>query len=120
MKIASHTSQLEQASAPFEQALRASTRAAIAGGRTLLAGSDGARIFSATRAISRLAHQIARPIDWSATLEALAESGVSRVLDLGPGHALAEMMHALHPTIPCYAVDGFRTIGGLRRWIASE
>ena len=39
----------------------------------------------------------------------------------GPaGHALAEMMHAFLPDVRCYAADGFRTIEGLRRWIASE
>ncbi len=68
----------------------------------------------------KLACQVARPIDWSATLEALAELGVNRVLDLGPGHALAEMMQAFLPDVRCYAADGFRTIKGLRRWIASE
>ena len=60
--------------------------------RFLLAGDGGERIFSVPDATTKLACQVARPIDWAATLEALAELGVDRVLDLGPGHALAEMM----------------------------
>ncbi|WP_409190268.1 hypothetical protein [Bradyrhizobium sp. RDM4] len=68
----------------------------------------------------KLACQVARPVDWSAALEALAELGVNRVLDLGPGHALAEMMQAFRPDIRCYAADGFRTLHGLRNWIASQ
>jgi [acyl-carrier-protein] S-malonyltransferase len=120
VKIASHTAPLEPACAPFQQALQASQHSAIANRRILLAGGDGERIFSTTNAMAKLAHQIARPIDWSATLEALAELGADRVLDLGPGHALAEMMHAVAPSIGAYSGDGFRTLGGLRNWIAAE
>jgi [acyl-carrier-protein] S-malonyltransferase len=120
VRIASHTRQLEQACRPFQLTLDASTRSAIANQRVLLAGGDGERIFSASNATAKLACQVARPIDWSATLEALAELGVSRVLDLGPGHALAEMMQAFLPSVRCYAADGFRTIGGLRDWLQSH
>jgi [acyl-carrier-protein] S-malonyltransferase len=119
VKIASHTSQLEQACEPLRQAIEASTRAPVADQRILLAGGDGERIFSVSDATAKLAGQIARPIDWAATLEALAELGVDRVLDLGPGHALAEMMQSFSPSIRCYAADGFRTMDGLRNWFAS-
>ncbi|MGL9622953.1 acyltransferase domain-containing protein [Bradyrhizobium sp. U531] len=120
VRIASHTARLEQAWKPLQQALDHSALSAIADSRLLLAGGDGERIFSATCATAKLARQVARPIDWSATLEAVAELGVTRVLDLGPGHALAEMMQAFQPTVRCYAADGFRTLDGLRNWITSE
>ena len=61
----------------------------------------------------------ARLVDWSATLESLAELGITRVLDLGPGHALAELMRSFRPDIRCYAADGFHTLDGLRNWLAS-
>ncbi len=120
VKIASHTTQLDRASKPFEQALAGSRRSPVASRYTLLAGGDGERIFSASDAIEKLARQVARPIDWSATLEALAELGVSKVLDVGPGHALAEMMQASFPSVRGYSADGFRTVDGLRNWIASN
>ena len=120
VKIASHTSRLEPAQEPLRQAIESSGHSAIASQRILLAGSDGERIFSATNAMAKLARQIARPIDWSATLEALAELGADRALDLGPGHALAEMMQAFLPSIRCYSADGFATLDGLRNWIASH
>jgi len=119
VRIASHTSRLEAACQPLQQALTASTRAPVAGQRILLAGDGGERIFSVSDATAKLACQVARPIDWAATLEALAELGVDRVLDLGPGHAQAEMMQGAFPSIRSYAADGFRTIDGLRHWIAS-
>ncbi|WP_076866039.1 acyltransferase domain-containing protein [Bradyrhizobium mercantei] len=120
VKIASHTPLLDQARVPLQRALGASRRSSIANQRILLAGGDGERIFSPASATSKLACQVARPIDWAATLEALAEFGVERVLDLGPGHALAEMMQGVLPSIRCYAADGFRTVDGLRSWVASE
>ncbi|WP_234686008.1 acyltransferase domain-containing protein [Bradyrhizobium monzae] len=119
VKIASHTRRLAQACEPLQQALDASRHSAIASERFLLAGGDGERIFSVAGATAKLADQVARPIDWSATLEALAELGVTRVLDLGPGHALAEMMRASQPSMRCYAADGFHSADGLRRWIAA-
>jgi malonyl CoA-acyl carrier protein transacylase len=120
VKIASHTQQLEQACKPLQQALDASRRFPIASQRILLAGRDGERIFSVADATAKLAYQVARTIDWSAALEALAEFGISRVLDLGPGHALAEMTQAFLPSTRCYAADGFHTIDGLRNWVAAE
>ncbi|WP_248879135.1 acyl transferase [Bradyrhizobium japonicum] len=120
VKIASHTRRLGPACTPLQQALATSRRTPVADQRTLLAGDGGERIFSVTDATAKLACQIARPIDWATTLEALVELGVDQVLDLGPGHALAEMMQGFHPSIRCYAADGFRTIDGLRSWVASE
>ncbi|MBW7965070.1 acyltransferase domain-containing protein [Bradyrhizobium sp. BR 10261] len=119
VKIASHTTRLAQACTPLRKALEASRRAAVASGRVLLAGDGGERIFAAEDATAKLANQVAHPVDWAATLEVLSELGVTRVLDLGPGHALAEMMQAFRSSTPCYAADGFRTIAGLRNWIAS-
>ncbi len=119
VKIASHTRQLAAACPSLQRALDASRPAAITSQRVLLAGSDGERVFSAHGAIERLAYQVARPIDWSATLMAVAELGVSSVLDLGPGHALADVMEGVVPSIRCYAADGFRTVDGLRKWVAS-
>ncbi|WP_166303090.1 acyltransferase domain-containing protein [Bradyrhizobium sp. 2S1] len=120
VKIASHTSHLAQACAPLQQALDGSRRAPVASELILLSGGDGERIFSAGSATAKLAGQVACPIDWEATLEALAELGVTRVLDLGPGHPLAEMAQAFLPSIRCYATDGFHTVDGLRGWVASR
>ncbi|MBR0895907.1 acyltransferase domain-containing protein [Bradyrhizobium tropiciagri] len=116
VKIASHTSRLAEACGPLQQALDAGKRSAISSQRILLAGGDGERIFTPSQATAKLAHQIAQPIDWSATLTALSELGITRLLDLGPGHALAEMAQAFLPSIRCYAADGFHTVDGLRSW----
>ncbi|WP_244521635.1 acyltransferase domain-containing protein [Bradyrhizobium sp. DOA9] len=120
VRIASHTTRLAPACKPLQRALAASRLGTVVSQRLLLAGGDGERIFSVAAATTKLAKQVARPVDWSATLEALAELGVTEVLDLGPGHALAEMMQAFRPSMPCYSADGFHSIDGLRKWIASK
>jgi [acyl-carrier-protein] S-malonyltransferase len=120
VKVASHTPRLAGAVDPFRVALEGATSAGPKRGRLLLAGGDGTRIFSAADATAKLAAQVATPIDWAAALEALVESGVDRVLDLGPGHALADMMRAAFPAIPSYAVDSFRSLEGGRTWLGSN
>lgn len=120
VKIASHTTRLAPACKPLQQALDASEQSAVAGQHVLLAGGDGERIFAVEGATAKLANQVAHPIDWVAALEALGELGVTEVLDLGPGHALAEMMQASQPSMRCYAADGFCTVDGLRNWVAGE
>jgi [acyl-carrier-protein] S-malonyltransferase len=42
-----------------------------------------------------------------------------RILDLGPGHALADMARAALPEVRSYAADGFHSVDGLRGWVAA-
>jgi [acyl-carrier-protein] S-malonyltransferase len=119
VRVASHTPRLDSAVPAFRAALGDLRLAKPGSGGILLSGEDGSRIFSPERAIDRLAVQIARTINWASTLEALLEQGVDHVLDLGPGHALADMVHGAYPDIRAYAVDGFRTAAGLRDWLAT-
>ncbi|HWT97411.1 MAG TPA: acyltransferase domain-containing protein [Terriglobales bacterium] len=119
VRIASHTPRLAAAVPVFHAALRDAGSIKPRVGCILLSGGDGSRIFPVAKSADRLAAQIADPIDWAATLEALVELGVDHVLDLGPGHALADMMHGAYPDIRTYAVDGFRTADGLRHWLGT-
>lgn len=120
VKIASHTACLAAAVAPIRIALAAETSSGPLAGRRLLAGGDGERVVAAATATAKLAAQVAAPIDWATTLEVLSESGVDRVLDLGPGHALAEMARVALPEVQSYAVDAFHSIEGIRNWLTSR
>jgi [acyl-carrier-protein] S-malonyltransferase len=115
--VASHTARLAGAVAPFREALQHATAAGPKHGRLLLAGAGGARVFSAAGAIAGLAAEVASPLDWAATLQALVELGVDRVLDLGPGDALADMIRHAFGSVAGYAASGFRSVDGLRDWI---
>lgn len=119
VRIASHTARLSAAVAPFLAALKAAAHDEPTAGCQLLAGGTGARIYRAEAAFERLAQQVATTINWAGTLEALVERGVDTVLDLGPGHALADMMRSTFPAVRTYAADGFRSVEGLRGWIVA-
>lgn len=119
VKVASHTPALGSAVAPFQQALEADPPDPLRRGRILLSGRDGARVFDPLRAIPDLAVQVATPLDWAATLEALVEVGADTILDLGPGHALAEMARLAFPAAAAYSVDQFHGVSGLRGWMGS-
>jgi hypothetical protein len=88
-------------------------------GWALLAGDDGVRIFRTSASTAALAAQLANPVDCAAALEALVEAGAEKFLDLGPGHALADMTRAAFPGVRSYAADAFHSVDGLRDWIAS-
>jgi [acyl-carrier-protein] S-malonyltransferase len=118
VKIASHTTHLATAVAPLRAALATEILAEPIAGRLLLAGGDGERVVAVATAAAKLAAQVATPVDWATTLDVLSESGVDRALDLGPGHALAEMARAALPDVQSYAADAFRSVAGIRKWLA--
>jgi [acyl-carrier-protein] S-malonyltransferase len=120
VRIASHTPHLANAVEPFRQALVAATWGDPDPRRKLISGSDGSSILKTSSAIGGLAARVARPLDWAATLESLGELGATRVLDLGPGHALAEMARVALPNARSYAASAFRTIDGLREWVVAR
>lgn len=117
VRVASHTAKLKAAVTPFAQAMKRAKHASVASGRLLIAGRDGAPIHAPVAAMHALAETVACRIDWAGTLEVLREQGVTSVLDLGPGHALADMARETGRFDRCHAVDGFRSIGGLKDWL---
>jgi len=114
VRVASHTRRLSAAVAPFRTALLTEEPARPIRGRTLIGATD-ATIVRGAAGIAGLAAQIDTTIDWAATLEALVERGVERLLELGPGTALADMVGAAYPTLDVRAVDDFRSLAGITR-----
>ena len=66
---------------------------------------------------ARLAEQVATPIDWAATLEALIESASIGYWTSALDTLLADMMHAAFPTVP--SRRGVSLLEGVRRWMGS-
>jgi len=117
--VASHTVLLADAVAPFRQALESAPTGEIRAGCILLAGGGGARIYRPRDALAGLAADVARTLDWNATLQALVESGADRFLDLGPGHALADMARSVFKGMSARAGEDFHSMEGLCGWIDS-
>jgi len=116
VNVASHTARLAAAVAPFDALLSSAATARPVAGRTLLSASDG-RVVTGARALAGLSAQLATCIDWAMTLEALVERGADRMLELGPGSALAEMARGAYPHLDIRALDDFQTMAGASRWI---
>jgi [acyl-carrier-protein] S-malonyltransferase len=119
--VAAHTSCLAPASAQFRSQLYAVPIGAVMRpGVRLLCGIDGDAVLSIEAGLDKLAQQISHRLDWYACLTACREAGVTRVLELGPGRALASMSHAVLPQARCRSLDEFRTLDGVRTWLSDR
>jgi [acyl-carrier-protein] S-malonyltransferase len=116
--VASHTSLMASAVAPFARALSAT---AFHPQRIpVLAGIAATRLADSAGAIDALSRQLADTIEWSACMDAAAETGITVALELGPGTALSRMLQARHPGIICRSVTDFRSIDGILAWLARQ
>jgi [acyl-carrier-protein] S-malonyltransferase len=116
--VASHTSFLRAASLGFRDDLRAIPLAMSLPARIrLLSGLDGEPVASIPRGQDRLAEAISHSLDWAACLDAVRESGVRTILELGPGTALAAMARAAIPDARIHSIDDFRSLDGVADWL---
>jgi len=114
--VASHTPRLAAAVGPFLAALARSPSRPPHPDKMLIGAAEARPITSAQDGMSGLAHQLAQTVDWNAVLVSLVERGAERLLELGPGDALAKMVRAAWPQIEARSIDDFRTPEGARSW----
>ena len=67
-----------------------------------------------------LAQQIASTVQWAACMDAIAESGVRCVLEVGAGVALSKLWNQRYNGIAARSLDEFRNAEGAARWIAQN
>lgn len=116
--IPSHTPLLAPAAEAFREHLGAAPLATPPRpAPRLLSGLDGAAVFRPEAGLPKLAAQVAQTLDWAACLEGVGEFGATRVLELGPGHALATMARAALPEAQVHALEDFRRTDGVVQWI---
>ncbi|MRW85956.1 acyltransferase domain-containing protein [Pseudoduganella sp. FT26W] len=115
VKVASHTTYMQAAVAPFADALRATPFRPLRA--PVLAGVDAAAVEDQPRATDTLSRQLAEKIRWLACMDAAAEAGITVALELGPGAALSRMLQNRHPHIATRSVADFRTLDGIRKWL---
>jgi [acyl-carrier-protein] S-malonyltransferase len=116
--VASHTSLMAEAVAPFARQLEA---AAFGVQRSpVLSGIAATRITGKPHAVEHLARQLAQTIQWSACMDAAAEAGITVALELGPDAALSRMLEARHPGIACRSASEFRTLDGITAWVRRQ
>jgi [acyl-carrier-protein] S-malonyltransferase len=116
VEVASHTPLMRAAVAPFADELR--RHRFIDPPVPVLSGVTAERINQSDKAIAHLSRQIAETVRWKDCMDACAEAGVTIALELGPGAALSRMLHARHPQLECRSVADFRSLDGIRNWLA--
>ncbi len=116
VEVASHTPFMGGAVKPFAEQLR--RHRFIDPPIPVLSGISAEMLYQSDKAILHLSRQIAETILWKDCMDAYAEAGVTVALELGPGAALSRMLHARHPHIECRSVADFRTLDGVRKWLA--
>ncbi len=114
----SHTSMLASAATRFGAELR--TRMHDRLHTPVLSGVDASVVRSGPAAASALETQICRTIDWAACMEAIAGFHPHAVLEIGPGTALSRMLRELDGGIEVRAVDDFRSLDAVERWVTSR
>ncbi|MGF6229642.1 [acyl-carrier-protein] S-malonyltransferase [Inquilinus ginsengisoli] len=120
VSVASHTPLLGDASERFGELLQqrvAGTR--VPPGVRLISGVDGASVLLLKDGLRKLALQVGQTVDWAACMESCRAARPQRVLELGPGDALARMAGEAMPDIAARSVTAFRSLDGIRRWLGA-
>lgn len=120
--VAAHTLALRQAATRFAEALRARIAADIPlqRGIRLVSGIDGNTVRDMRTGLDKLAGQICTPIDWAACMDTCRAALPDRILELGPGSALARMMIEFAPNLEVRSIADFRTLDGVRDWLLAK
>jgi [acyl-carrier-protein] S-malonyltransferase len=116
--VASHTPLLAEASHRFRQALaEANLAPEMPAGVRLLSGIDGDTVFNVQSGADKLARQIQQTVEWAACMRSCRAAGVTKVVELGPGDALAHMMHEFMPDGDVHSLSEFHSLSGFENWI---
>lgn len=115
--VASHTPVLAPASRSFAEVLTAVNVSPPQTDCRVLSGLDGTVVRDLAVGRDKLALQLSTPLRWDLCLETCRERGVTRVLELGPGHALATMAERALPGVEVRPLEAFWTVPGLHRFV---
>jgi [acyl-carrier-protein] S-malonyltransferase len=116
--VPSHTPLLAGASDRFRQTLsRAYLPAEVPAGVRLLSGIDGAAVFDVRAGAEKLACQIQQTVDWAACMQSCRAAGVTKVVEFGPGDALARLMHEFIPDADVHGLSQFRSLAAFEHWV---
>lgn len=117
VSVPSHTPLLVAASVEFDCALRDVMPGRIKSGVRLLSAIDGDTVYDAEAGYEKLARQIRQTVNWAACMEACKAAAASKVLELGPGDALARLMQSTAAGSGAHSVSEFRSLAGVKGWL---
>jgi [acyl-carrier-protein] S-malonyltransferase len=89
----------------------------VPAGVRLLSGVDGAAVFDVRAGADKLARQIQQTVDWAACMQSCRAAGVTKVVEFGPGDALARLMHEFMPDADVHGLSEFRSLAAFEHWV---
>jgi [acyl-carrier-protein] S-malonyltransferase len=113
--IPAHSHYLAKASTSFRDILNLSSITAPQ--LTILGTVEAKPIRSREEAINALSQQISATLRWDECMQALAESGIEKAIELGPGNDLAKLLGSEHPHIAARSVEDFGNYKALVDWL---
>ena len=119
--VASHTPLLREASEQFGDLLQQRVTAPrVPVGTRLISGIDGMPVIRVQDGLRKLVAQVQQTVDWAACMAACEAARPQRVLELGPGDALARLFTDANPGARARSVTAFRSLDGIRHWLAAD
>lgn len=113
--IPAHSHYLASASDSFRDILYASSislpRIAV------LSTVEAMPVRSRDEVVTALSRQISTTIRWNECMDAIAESGIDKVIELGPGNDLARLIGSEHQSISAHAVSDFGNFRAMAEWL---
>ncbi len=79
----------------------------------LITNVDAQEVRAGAAARDALVRQVCAPVRWVESIRLLAESGVDRFIEVGPGKVLGALVRKIAPGAQTYSVDGVRGIEAL-------
>jgi len=79
-------------------------------------GIDGAAVFNVRSGAAKLARQIQQTVDWAACIDSCRAAGVTKIIELGPGSALAHLVHEAMPYADVHSLSEFHSLAGFVQW----
>lgn len=111
----SHSHYLAGAAASFRAILEESRL--LAPDVPVLAGINGICVRTGEQIVETLSRQIDSTIRWDRCMNTLAESGITTVLELGPGNDLANLIGLEYPNISARSISDFRDWRSAVEWL---
>jgi [acyl-carrier-protein] S-malonyltransferase len=74
-------------------------------------------VFDVRAGADKLARQIEQTVDWAACMRSCQSANITKVLELGPGSALARLMREVMPEGNAHSLSEFHSLSGVEQWL---
>lgn len=117
VSVAAHTAAMRRAAEDFRAVLQQTEFQPKPAG--ILAGINGAKVFTREQVLAALTAQIHQAIDWQACMESAVAYGCRVFLELGPGNRLAHILLEYYPHTEARSISEFHDIHAVSHWVAA-